>query len=409
MPGAVSVDPPEWSAHELDIARLRASGWRPTPFRQFLLKVHSRCNLACDYCYVYEMADQRWRAQPATMSVDVVRRAATVIVDHARRHGCEDVRVVLHGGEPLLVGHGYFTDLTRIFQDVGDPHVSVEFTLQSNGVLLDRRMLDELLACGIRIGISLDGDREGSDRHRRHRNGTGSHDATLRGLALLAEPRYRSLFAGILATVDLANEPVATYAHLASFEPPVIDFLLPHGNWSAPPPGIDPSNPDGRYADWLTAAFDRWFDSTTPQPMVRLFESIIALLLGGHSRVESVGVEPTDVLVIETDGAIEHTDSLKSAFEGASGTGRNVFDDDIDSVLDHPMTVARQAGIVGLCATCRGCELVRVCGGGLYAHRYRNSSGFLNPSVYCIDLSRLVRHIGHRVANEISGSALAPT
>ncbi|MEU9838708.1 hypothetical protein AB0C69_05725, partial [Actinomadura sp. NPDC048032] len=34
------------------------------PFREFILKIHSRCNLACDYCYVYEMGDQSWRDQP---------------------------------------------------------------------------------------------------------------------------------------------------------------------------------------------------------------------------------------------------------------------------------------------------------------------------------------------------------
>ena len=39
---------------------LRA-GWRPTPFRQFIVKIHSRCDLACDHCYVYATPDQRWR------------------------------------------------------------------------------------------------------------------------------------------------------------------------------------------------------------------------------------------------------------------------------------------------------------------------------------------------------------
>ena len=34
------------------------------PFREIVLKVHSRCDLACDHCYVYEHADQSWRARP---------------------------------------------------------------------------------------------------------------------------------------------------------------------------------------------------------------------------------------------------------------------------------------------------------------------------------------------------------
>ena len=33
----------------------------PVSLSQFVLKVNSRCNLACDHCYVYEAADQSWR------------------------------------------------------------------------------------------------------------------------------------------------------------------------------------------------------------------------------------------------------------------------------------------------------------------------------------------------------------
>jgi len=41
----------------------------------------------------------------------------------------------------------------------------------------------------------------------------------MRGLDLLLEERYRHLFGGFLAVVDLANDPIATYEHLASFRP----------------------------------------------------------------------------------------------------------------------------------------------------------------------------------------------
>ncbi|MGH8573602.1 MAG: FxsB family cyclophane-forming radical SAM/SPASM peptide maturase, partial [Gammaproteobacteria bacterium] len=58
---------PEWPSHN-DIDALKKAHWRPTPIRQFVLKVYSRCNLACDYCYVYQMADQTWRDRPLVMS-----------------------------------------------------------------------------------------------------------------------------------------------------------------------------------------------------------------------------------------------------------------------------------------------------------------------------------------------------
>jgi len=67
-------------------------------------------------------------------------------------------------------------------------------------------------------------------------------------------------------------------------------------------------------------------------------------------------------------------------------------------MFEHPAVVARQLGLEGLSPTCQQCELVAVCGGGYYPHRYRPGSGFLNPSVYCSDLAVLISHITSRIA-----------
>jgi hypothetical protein len=62
------------------------------------------CDLACDYCYMYEMADQRWREQPYRMSPEIVDRVAARIGEHVRTRDLSSVELVLHGGEPLLAG-----------------------------------------------------------------------------------------------------------------------------------------------------------------------------------------------------------------------------------------------------------------------------------------------------------------
>src|SRR5690349_7225773 len=38
-----------------------ASGWRPHPFSEFVVRIHSRPDWSSDYCYLYGMADQSWR------------------------------------------------------------------------------------------------------------------------------------------------------------------------------------------------------------------------------------------------------------------------------------------------------------------------------------------------------------
>src|SRR6266700_4140598 len=94
----------EWPA-SLDVKALLSSGWSPSPFQEFIVKIHSRCDLSCDYCYMYEMADQSWRAQPKRMSVDIAETTARRIGEHARAHNLARVALILHGGEPLLAGH----------------------------------------------------------------------------------------------------------------------------------------------------------------------------------------------------------------------------------------------------------------------------------------------------------------
>lgn len=43
--------------------------------------------------------------------------------------------------------------------------------------------------------------------------------------------QFRHLFSGSLCTIDLQNDPVATYDAFVAFGLPKLDFLLPHGIW----------------------------------------------------------------------------------------------------------------------------------------------------------------------------------
>lgn len=142
--------------------------------------------------------------------------------------------------------------------------------------------------------------------------------------------------------------------------------------------------------------------------MVRLFAEILQVVLGGSSALESVGIGPSALVVIETDGAIRQFDALSAAYSGAADTGLNVREHPLDAALDHPGVVAQQLGRAGLSPLCQACSIGRLCGGGLYAHRYRAGSGFLHPSVYCPDLFRLISHIRDRVYSDVRGLRAAP-
>ncbi len=349
--------------------------------------MHSRCDLACDHCYIYEHADQTWRGRPREIAPETVDAAATRIAEHAREHGLRRIHLVLHGGEPLLLGTaGLAMVLTRLRAAI-EPVAELDLRMQSNGVLLTPQLCDLLVEHGVQVGISLDGDAAANDRHRRFAGGASSHVQVRRALALLRRPEYRHNYAGILCTIDVRNDPIRVYEALLAEAPPRIDLLLPHATWNSLPP-----RPDGAatpYADWLLRIYRRWIRDDKPVD-IRLFDSLLATGVGERSGTESVGLDPAGLAVIETDGAWELADSMKTAFDGAAGTGLDVFRHSADALASHPEFARSQRGLARLCQTCRDCPVVGQCGGGLRAHRYSDADGFDNPSVYCADLKHLI-------------------
>lgn len=358
-----------------------------------MLKVHSRCDLACDHCYVYEHADQSWRTKPRALAAATVDLAARRIAEHAAAHRLPQVSIVLHGGEPLLIGQAAMRSVLVALATWITPVTRLDVRIHTNGVRLDERWCELFAEYAVRVGVSLDGDQAANDLHRRFADGRSSHTQALRALALLRRPEFRDLFAGILCTIDLANDPVAVYRALIAEQPPRLDLLLPHATWDNPP--HRPAGSPHPYADWLLKVYHCWIRDRQPVP-IRLFDSVLSAARGGPSWTEVIGLDPVDLLVIDTDGSWEQADSMKTAFDGAPATGLRVHSHSVDDVARHPGVVARQGGLAALCATCRACQVVQVCGGGLYAHRYRSGTGFDNPSAYCTDLLEM---IGQLTAN----------
>lgn len=359
-----------------------------TAISQFVIKVHSRCDLACNHCYIYEHEDQSWRERPRAMHPDTVARTAERIAEHAADLALPQVHIVLHGGEPLLLGpHRMGTILSALRTRI-DPVTRLDLRVLTNAVRLSPEFCEVFDRFDVRVGVSLDGDRAANDRHRLFADGRSSHAEVMRGLKLLRRPEYRHLYAGILCTIDTANDPEAVYDALMAEEPPRLDFLLPLATWEHPPQRHTGSPTE--YADWLLAIHERWHRHGRPVP-VRLLDSLEGTFRGEPSRIESIGTDPVNLIVIETDGAYEQADSLKTAYHGAPATGFHVTRHSISEAAAYQGIRARQSGVEGLCDTCRACPVVQHCGGGLYAHRYRpGGSGFNNPSVYCADLLALI-------------------
>jgi uncharacterized protein len=371
------------------------------PFHSFLWKVASRCNINCTYCYGYNLGDDTWKALPHFLSPRTARRAAERMREHLEAHGKKDAAIIFHGGEPMMLGTKRLAALVSEVRDVfAGTDLQIKIGMQSNLMLFNETMGELMSSEGISVGVSLDGPQHVNDVYRLDHKGRGTSKRIEAKLKLLLSPRFHHLFSGLLCVVNPETDPEEVLDHFLSFEPHSIDFLLPLNNHDSPPKGHEGGSQDTLYGDWMIRCFNHWIASGT-RTRVRYFESIIRMLCGNSTSVESIGLLPVDIIVVETNGAIEAVDSLKSAFSGAAQLGFSVHSHSFDEVAAHYAVRIRQLGADGLCETCQRCKVVDVCGGGYYPHRYSKANGFSNPSVYCADLMKLIGHINRVVADEI--------
>ena len=365
---------------------------------------------------MYQHADQSWRRRSLFMSEQTVSAFTARLADYAWMVGLDSVTVLLHGGEPLLAGEQRLVDFVqRVRAALAEvPSVrEVKVAMQTNGTLVNERWLAVFAEHDIDFGISLDGDETANDRSRLDHGGHSSYQRVADTLRLVSRSpeNQRRRFQGILSVMDVRNDPLQTYRALAQFHPPKLDFLFPEGTHDSPPPFLSTGEyGDAPYADWLIPIFDEWFHSDQG-PRIRLFENLLDVLLSGRSQTEGTGDGSLNLLTIETDGEIEDVDLLKTAYPGAGAILGEA--EGAANVASHSFLELAQIEEVnirhrlhtyeGLCSTCQRCPAVRACGGGYLAHRWSSERKFDNPSVYCLNLYKLIRHISQAV-----GCSLAP-
>ena len=356
-----------------------------------LLKTASRCNIDCSYCYVYQGPDTAWRFQPKRMPLAVLAAVNERLIEHADRQRV-GYAIVLHGGEPLLLGFASLADLLRGLR----AHLSPErypISIQTNGTLLTRELLDLFAETRTSVSVSIDGPEEVNDLARLGHRGQSTYETTMRGIGLLDSHVERDfLFAGTLSVIQPSSDPEIVYRFLKDLGSPSMDFLFQDGNHDRLPPGKARFE-STEYGQWLSRVLDLYLADASPVP-IRVCDDIIKLCLGGESVKEGRGVNPYGILVIETDGEIRKNDTLRASFDGADrfGSPWNVMNTPLSTVLASQEYIAYTSMQVPESNVCRDCELLTICGGGMPLYRFSTEQGYDNPSVYCHDHEVMIRH-----------------
>jgi uncharacterized protein len=371
--------------------------------KTFVVKIASRCNLNCTYCYMYNMGDETYKLQPKKMSDDVIVSLFEKAKQHCIENKMDKFTFVLHGGEPLLVGIPFLKKFMSFSENIfGGTEIKPIFFLQTNGLLLNDEWCKIIEQYNLHLGISLDGLKEDNDKYRIDHKGKGSYNRIIKGINIA---KNNNLNLGLLSVINIESNPKEIYENFKDLNIDSTDFLLPESTYQQLPLRPEKGklvNSETPYGDWLIELFDIWFnDHTSNRLTIRKFEQYVRSILGADINGDDMGNSHNEVLVVETNGDFEAVDALKVCGNGFTKTSANVKETSISEALATELAEQYYYSHFNLPMKCLACPINETCGGGYIPHRYDVDNGFNNPSVYCKDLLKLITHIQNVIVNEL--------
>jgi uncharacterized protein len=157
------------------------------------LHITNECNLNCSYCFVKNHSKE-------IMHTDTFKWFASSLIDTAKKYKINQIHLKFAGGEPTLQISlmEKFHDLIMPLAEKND--IKIFTSVLSNGVNLNKRLLNFLKRPNCGIGISIDGYKEKHNIYRKFRiGGKGSWDIIEKNIIILKE---NGIMPYIMATIS---------------------------------------------------------------------------------------------------------------------------------------------------------------------------------------------------------------
>lgn len=253
-----------------------------------------------------------------------------------------------------------------------------------------------------RVGFSWDGPQKVHNKFRKYHNGKGSYDDVVRGMNV---HKLINRNVGGLSVINAEIDPNEYYQNVKSLGMTNFTLLLPQLHYSMRQEFkiFNYSQTNITFGKWLSYLFDIWWNDTDKnKPEIHYFTDLIYMIFGNKKSHESFGDGENTVLVIETNGDIETSTSLKSCGNGFTKEGNNILNTSLETALDSDLINLFIKSHINLPEVCKVCKIKDICGGGRINERFSEVNGFDNPSIYCNDIKYIVTHIQNKLLDEFS-------
>lgn len=187
-------------------------------YLNLMIKPASACNLKCKYCFYNKV-------KPVTESMSMDYYIIEKIIEKSFEI-TNDFSVInfnFQGGEPLLAGKHYFNEFINKVNQLKESRV-VNYTVQTNGTLIDDDWVKFFKANNFLVGLSIDGFKENNDIYRIDKNNSGTHQRIIESYELLKTNEIDTNILTVL-TRNLINYPQYLYEFYKSNEMKYVQLI----------------------------------------------------------------------------------------------------------------------------------------------------------------------------------------
>ncbi len=151
-------------------------------FHAMVKPVGSVCNLDCTYCYYLHKEQLLHQPKAPRMSDEMLEQHVRQYIEAQTG---EEVVFSWQGGEPTLLGVGFYRKAMELQAKYKKPGQRIENDLQTNGTLLDAEWAMFLKQHNFLVGLSCDGPKRLHDMYRVNKGGAPTHDKVMAAASLL--------------------------------------------------------------------------------------------------------------------------------------------------------------------------------------------------------------------------------
>ncbi len=336
-----------------------------SPYNVIAKPTGAICNLDCEYCYYLEKEDLYPGTKSFKMSEEVLDSYVRQYI-YSQPADTAEVNFVWQGGEPTLMGLGFFRKAFALQQKYARPGMNIVNSFQTNGTRLNDDWAEFFREHDVLVGISIDGPEDMHDYFRPDKKGEGSFRQVMEGLEFLKKHNVRFNTLTCVQS-DNSSYPVKIYRFLKDIGSTHLQFI----------PIVEPM-PDGsvsyrtvhpqKYGAFLNGVFNEWLrQGDVGRIFVQDFDVALNLVFGNPSPI---------CIHAETCGhalAIEHNGDLFSCdhFVFPEYKLGNIMDQRMKEM--HESERQEKFGMDKrdrLPQFCRECEFLSICNGGCPKDRF---------------------------------------